>query len=76
MYVPIFSWVSCRLFCANLHYNENSKRQQARSADGKLRWAITFPKALKGEKAVAKPVRKSHLIVSNRDRNNFWGPAC
>jgi hypothetical protein len=49
---------SCRLFCSNLHYNENSAREQARTRDGKLRWAIKYPKAFKGEKAVAKPVKE------------------
>jgi hypothetical protein len=41
-----------------LHYNENSNRKQATTADGKLRWAISYPKAFKGEKAVAKPIKE------------------
>lgn len=47
-----------RLYCANLHYNENSNRKQATTADGNLRWAIAYPKAFKGEKAVAKPLKE------------------
>ena len=47
-----------RLYCENLHYNENSNRKQARTADGNLRWAIVYPKAFKGEKAVAKPLKE------------------
>ena len=47
-----------RLFCANLHYNENSNRKQATKADGTLRWTIVYPKAFIGEKAVAKPLKK------------------
>ena len=41
-----------------MHYNENSSRKQATTADGKLRWAISYPKAFKGEKAVAKPLKE------------------
>jgi hypothetical protein len=41
-----------------LHYNENSKRKQATTVDGTLRWVIAYPKAFKGEKAVAKPVKE------------------
>ncbi|XP_028410291.1 uncharacterized protein LOC114532904 [Dendronephthya gigantea] len=62
--------LSARLYCSNLHYNENSNRKQATTADGKLRWAISYPKAFKGEKAVAKPLKEKptyeyvHLILS------------
>ncbi|KXJ09293.1 hypothetical protein AC249_AIPGENE8778 [Exaiptasia diaphana] len=55
------SEVKCKnrqLFCSNLHYNENSSRPQAKTVDGKLKWAISYPKAFKGEKAVAKPLKE------------------
>ena len=41
-----------------MHYNENSNRMQAKTAEGKLRWAIAYPKVFKGEKAVAKPLKE------------------
>ena len=41
-----------------MHYNENSSRKHATTADGKLRWAISYPKAFKGEKAVARPLKE------------------
>ncbi|XP_028417287.1 uncharacterized protein LOC114541682 [Dendronephthya gigantea] len=50
--------LSAWLFCANLHYNENSKRKQATKADSTAQWAIVYPKAFKGEKAVAKPLKE------------------
>ena len=31
---------------------------QAKTAEGKLRWAIAYPKAFKREKAVAKPLKE------------------
>ena len=31
----------------NLHFNENSNRKQATTAEGNLRWAIAYPKAFK-----------------------------
>jgi hypothetical protein len=51
-YIPVF-----RLYCSNLHYN-NSNRKQATTADGRLRWAVSYPKAFKGENAVAKPLKE------------------
>ena len=41
-----------------MHYNENSARKQATTSEGKLRWAVSYPKALKGERAVAKPLKE------------------
>ena len=54
----LHEYIFSRLFCSNLHYNENSARKQARTSDNKLCWSITYPKAFKGEKAVAKPVKE------------------
>jgi hypothetical protein len=48
-----------------LHYNENSNRKQAKTAEGKLRWAIAYPKAFKGEKAVAKPLKEKPTYSKN-----------
>ena len=55
----IFIHCQNRLYCSNLHYNEKSDRKQAMTAEGKLRWAIAYPRAFKGEKAVAKPLRET-----------------
>lgn len=46
-----------RIFCSNLHYNENANRSQSKTADGTLKWSVVFPKANKGEKAIAKPLK-------------------
>ena len=37
-----------RLFLAALHYNENSGREQQKDKQGKLQYAIAFPKYKKG----------------------------
>ena len=47
-----------RIFCSNLHFNENAKRLQAQTTNGENRWSIVYPKAHKGEKAVAKPIKE------------------
>ena len=47
-----------RLYRSNLHYNEKSTRKQATKSDGTLRWSISYPKAFKGEKTVAKPLKE------------------
>ncbi|XP_046864217.1 uncharacterized protein LOC124458206 isoform X2 [Xenia sp. Carnegie-2017] len=54
-YYPYHS-IMARLFCANLHYNENANRPQATTQKGDKRWSVAYPKAHKGEKAVAKPI--------------------
>lgn len=51
-------FLTCRIFCSNLHYNENAQRRQAQTIDGQLRWSIVYPKAYKGEKAVARPLKE------------------
>ena len=45
-------------FLFNLHFNENAKRKQAETIDGQLRWSIVYPKANKGEKGVARPLKE------------------
>ena len=54
-----------RLYCSNLHFNENSNRKQATTAEGNLRWAIAYPKAFKGEKAVGKPLKEKPTYGRN-----------
>ena len=54
-----------RLYCSNLHYNENSNRKQATTSEGKLRWVVAYPKAFKGEKAVAKPLKEKPTYGKN-----------
>ena len=41
-----------------MHYNENANRAQATTGKGDKLWAIAYPKAQKGEKAVAKPLKE------------------
>jgi hypothetical protein len=41
-----------------MHYNENANRRQAVTNEGNERWFVVYPKAHKGEKAVAKPVKE------------------
>ena len=45
-----------RLALAAIHFNENSGRAQAVTKSGELRFAVSFPKAKKGE-GVAKEVK-------------------
>jgi hypothetical protein len=47
-----------RLFCSNMHFNENSKRDQAKTKQGDDRWFVVYPKAFKGEKAIARQVKE------------------
>ena len=42
---------------AALHYNENSRREQATTAAGDKRYVVMFPKHKKGEHTV-KPVKE------------------
>jgi hypothetical protein len=42
-----------------LHHNENATQKQAKTKDSTLRWAVTYPKAFQGEKAVAKPLKET-----------------
>ena len=60
--VSIFFYCN-RLYCLNLHFNENSNRKQATTAEGNLRWAIAYPKAFKGENAVAKPLKEKPTFM-------------
>lgn len=51
----------CHLFCyrlalAALHFNENTRRMQAVTKTGNLRYAMSFPKAKKGE-GIAREVK-------------------
>lgn len=41
-----------------MHYNENSDRKQAKTKEGVDRWNVVYPKAHKGEKAVAKKIKE------------------
>ncbi len=46
----------CRLYLAAMHSNENAEQEQARTAEGKPIYRLTFAKSRKG-KATAKPVK-------------------
>lgn len=50
-----YSAMEARILLAALHFNENSQRPQATTNQGQLQWALSFPKARKGQ-AVVKPV--------------------
>lgn len=49
-----------------MHYNENSNRKQAKTKEGVDRWHIIYPKAHKGEKAVAKQIKESSTHSKSR----------
>ena len=42
-----------------MHFNENSKKQQAKTQKGLDRWVIIHPKAHKGEKVIAKKIKEA-----------------
>ncbi|KAA0705258.1 hypothetical protein E1301_Tti019534 [Triplophysa tibetana] len=50
----VFSFIGmlCRLYLAALHFNENTSRLQATTAEGQSRFKVTLPKAKKGENRV------------------------
>ncbi|CAB4020840.1 Hypothetical predicted protein [Paramuricea clavata] len=58
VYYPYHSLMA-RLFCANMHFNENSKTKQAKTKKESDRWVIIYPKAHKGEKAIAKKIKEA-----------------
>ena len=47
-----------RLFCSNMHFNENSQRKQAKTKNGEDRWAVIYPKVHQGEKSIAKKIKE------------------
>ena len=47
-----------RLFCSNMHFNENSQRKQAKTEMGEDRWVVIYPKAHKGEKYIAGKIKE------------------
>ena len=49
-----------------MHYNENANRRQAVTKEGIERWSIVHPKAHKGEKAVAKPLKEKPTYSKNK----------
>jgi hypothetical protein len=61
-----FPEIVYRLYCSNMHYNENATRKQAKTRDRALRWAVTYPKAFQGEKAIAKPLKEKPTYGKNR----------
>jgi len=48
--------MEARIFISALHFNENSNRPQATDQNGESRWAVSYPKARRGE-AVVKQVK-------------------
>ena len=48
-----------------MHYSENANRRQAVTKEGIERWSIVYPKAHKGEKAVAKPLKEKPTYSKN-----------
>ena len=40
-----------------MHFNENSKRQKAKTMAGVPRWVVIYPKARKGGKAIARQIK-------------------
>ncbi|XP_016361867.1 uncharacterized protein LOC107703658 [Sinocyclocheilus anshuiensis] len=54
----VFSFIgmSCRLYLAAMHYNENGDREQATTTSGQPMYKVVFPKSKKGE-CTAKPLK-------------------
>ena len=50
--------VNSRLFCSNMHLNENSRRKQAKTEMGEDRWFVIYSKAHKGEKSIARKIKE------------------
>lgn len=67
-----FRAMEARILIAALHFNENSSRPQARSERGDACWAVSFPKARRGE-AVVKEVKVplTYEYVNNLLREVF-----
>ena len=60
-----------------MHYNESANRSQAVTKEGIERWSIVYPKAHKGEKAVAKPLKeKPTYSKKNRYTSVHVGSLC
>ncbi|CAB3977882.1 Hypothetical predicted protein [Paramuricea clavata] len=57
IYYPYHSLMA-RLFCSNMHFNENSQRKQAKTKEGEDRWVVIYPKAHKGEKSIARKIKE------------------
>ena len=48
-----------RQLLAAMHYNENASREHAQTAQGTLRYRVTYPKYKKGDYVVRKILTKS-----------------
>ncbi|CAB3996155.1 Hypothetical predicted protein [Paramuricea clavata] len=57
IYYPYHSLMA-RLFCSNMHFNENSQRKQAKTKEGEDRWVVIYPKAHKGGKSIARKIKE------------------
>ena len=61
-----------------MHFNENSERQQAKTIEGVPRWVVIYPKAHKGEKAIARQIKQNPTYSKSNEKNinvNFvWKP--
>ncbi|XP_044224887.1 uncharacterized protein LOC122994330 isoform X2 [Thunnus albacares] len=60
----IFPYIGmlCRLYLADMHFNENAERGQATTSEGKAVYKIMFPKSKKGE-CTAKPVKTKPTFI-------------
>ena len=52
-----------------MHFNENSERQQAKTIEGVPRWVVIYPKAHKGEKAIARQIKQNPTYSKSNEKN-------
>ena len=79
MFFSIHSFVHCVFLCyfrtqlAALHYNENSKRIQASTKEGEVRWHILYPRYKQGDYTV-RPLKTnptySQLLYFHDDKTS------
>uniref|UniRef100_T1J2D3 THAP-type domain-containing protein n=1 Tax=Strigamia maritima TaxID=126957 RepID=T1J2D3_STRMM len=50
--------ITCRIYLAALHNNENALREQATTKDGKMCYSTTFPKCKKGGSSIKRIYKK------------------
>jgi hypothetical protein len=41
-----------------MHFNENSRRKQAKTEKREDRWVVIYPKVHKGEKSIARKIKE------------------
>ena len=52
-----------------MHFNENSERQHAKTIEGVPRCVVIYPKAHKGEKAIARQIKQNPTYSKSNEKN-------